>query len=42
MRLLLIGDGDLGAFLPIVRLKDETLGTSVTTGNFTMIGQLRK
>jgi hypothetical protein len=42
MRLLLIGDGDLGAFLPIVQLKDETLGTSVTTGNFTMIGQLRK
>ena len=42
MRLLLIGDGAPSAFLPIVQLKDETLGTSVTSGNFAMIGQLRK
>ena len=41
-RLQLIGDDDLSAFLPIAELTDETLGTTVTSGNVIMIGFLRK
>ena len=42
MKLLLIGDGNLTGFLPILQLKDETFGTTLTTGNISMIGQVRK
>ena len=42
LSLNLIGDDNLGVFLPIQNLKDETLGTSVTTGNFIMNGFTRK
>ncbi len=41
-RLQLVGDDNISAFLPINELHDETLGTSVTTGNVIMIGFLRR
>lgn len=42
LRLLLVGDDPVSAMLNINQLKDETLGTSVTMGDFHMVGQLRK
>jgi hypothetical protein len=41
MRLLLIGDDQLSGFLPLQNLRDETFGTSVTSGNLRVQGRVR-
>jgi hypothetical protein len=41
MTLKLVGDDQLSVFLPLQNLKDETFGTSVTSGTITVHGQVQ-